>query len=154
MRKKQSSVKVQKHIPDSYTSDPETKIRIHRQIGELNELQEVGELTKKLVDQFGYVPVELTDFMHKTLFDQFVAMIHVDQITDLSNSTKLRVEREFSEQLYAEDIIASLPKESPIQPMFRLNRWMFEMQPKPENHLEVWNGFLEPLTKKLQESKE
>lgn len=98
--------------------------------------------------------MELTDFMHKTLFDQFVAMIHVDQITDLSNSTKLRVEREFSEQLYAEDIIASLPKESPIQPMFRLNRWMFEMQPKPENHLEVWNGFLEPLTKKLQESKE
>ena len=128
--------------------------RIHRQIGELTKLDEVEELTGQLVDQFGYVPSELTDFMHKTLFDQFVAIIHVDQITDLSNSTKLRIEREFSEQLYAEDIINSLPKESPIQPMFRLNRWMFEMNPKPENHLEVWNQFLEPLTKKLQESKE
>jgi transcription-repair coupling factor (superfamily II helicase) len=152
--KKQSSIKVQKHIPDSYTSDPETKIRIHRQIGELTNLQEVETLTAMLVDQFGYVPDELNDFMHKTLFDQFVAMIHVDQITELTNSTKLRVEREFSEQLYAEDIVVSLPKDSPIQPMFRLNRWMFEMQPKPENHLELWNRFLEPLTKKLQESKE
>jgi transcription-repair coupling factor (superfamily II helicase) len=59
--KKQSSVKVQKHIPDTYTSDPETKIRIHRQIGELTSLEELEELTTKLIDQFGYVPEELTD---------------------------------------------------------------------------------------------
>jgi transcription-repair coupling factor (superfamily II helicase) len=152
--KKQSSLKVQKHIPDSYTSDPETKIRIHRQIGELTSLQELDELTTKLIDQFGYVPEELTEFMHKTLFDQYVNVLHVDQITELASSTKLRVEREFSEQLYAEDIMVALPSDSPVQPMYRLNRWMFEMQPKPQNHLFVWNSFLEPLSKKLQESKE
>lgn len=152
--KKQSSVKVQKHIPDSYTSDPETKIRIHRQIGELTSLQVLEQVTTTLIDQFGYVPDELLDFMHKTLFDQFIAMLHVDQITELTSSTKLRVEREFSQQLFAEDIMVSLPKDSPIQPMFRLNRWMFEMKPIPNNHLAVWNEFLEPLTKKLQESQE
>jgi transcription-repair coupling factor (superfamily II helicase) len=145
--RKQSSIKVQKHIPDEYTTNPETKIMIHRKIGDLQSSEDYQSLLSELEDQFGYVPDSLKEFMQKTLFDQFVVDLHSDQIQEAGNSIRIRIEREFSEQLLAEDIMQSLPQDSPIQPMYRLNRWMFE----GPSQLELWNHFLEPLTQKIKQ---
>jgi transcription-repair coupling factor (superfamily II helicase) len=145
VERKQSSIKVQKHIPDEYTSNPETKIMIHRKIGELQTTKELQSLRQELKDQFGYVPDVLKNYMEKTLFDQFIVALRVDQIQENTNSILLRVDRAFSEGLLAEDILISLGESTLIQPMFRLNRWMFE----GPTTLEDWNQFLEPLTHKL-----
>jgi transcription-repair coupling factor (superfamily II helicase) len=145
--RKQSSIKVQKHIPDEYTSNPETKIMIHRKIGELSSSEDYLKLLDELKDQFGYVPDSLKEFMQKILFDQFIVELHSDQIQEAGTSIRIRIDREFSEQLLAEDIMQSLPQDSPIQPMYRLNRWMFE----GPSQLESWNHFLEPLTQKIKQ---
>ena len=146
--RKQSSIKVQKHIPDEYTASAETKILIHRKIGELQTSEDYHILIQELTDRFGYVPDELKVFMQKTLFDQFIVDLHIDQLQEAGSSIRIRLEREFSEQLLAEDIAQSLPKDSLIQPMFRLNRWMFE----GPHQLDVWNQFLEPLTQKINQA--
>jgi transcription-repair coupling factor (superfamily II helicase) len=148
IERKQSSIKVEKHIPDDYTSNPETKIMIHRKIGELTSAEEFLTLIDELTDQFGYVPSSLKEFMQKIMFDQFIVQLHVDQIQEASNVIRLRVDREFSEQLLADDVMKTLPTNSSIQPMYRLNRWMFE---GPSN-LEEWNLFLEPLTQQINQT--
>jgi len=148
IERKQSSIKVEKHIPDDYTSNPETKIMIHRKIGELTSAEEFLTLIDELTDQFGYVPSSLKEFMQKIMFDQFIVQLHVDQIQEASNVIRLRVDRDFSEQLLADDVMKTLPTNSSIQPMYRLNRWMFE---GPSN-LEEWNLFLEPLTQQINQT--
>jgi transcription-repair coupling factor (superfamily II helicase) len=148
IERKQSSIKVEKHIPDDYTSNPETKIMIHRKIGELTSAEEFSTLIDELTDQFGYVPSSLKEFMQKIMFDQFIVQLHVDQIQEASNVIRLRVDRDFSEQLLADDVMKTLPTNSSIQPMYRLNRWMFE---GPSN-LEEWNLFLEPLTQQINQT--
>jgi hypothetical protein len=82
------------------------------------------------------------------MFDQFIVQLHVDQIQEASNVIRLRVDRDFSEQLLADDVMKTLPTNSSIQPMYRLNRWMFE---GPSN-LEEWNLFLEPLTQQINQT--
>lgn len=148
VERKQSSIKVEKHIPDDYTSNPETKIMIHRKIGELSSTTDFAELITELTDQFGYVPNSLKEFMQKIIFDQFVVQLHVDQIQEANETIRMRVEREFSEQLLADDITKTLPKDSLIQPMYKMNRWMFE---GPSN-LAEWNLFLEPLTQQINQT--
>jgi hypothetical protein len=93
------------------------------------------------------VPDSLKEFMQKILFDQFIVELHSDQIQEAGTSIRIRIDRDFSEQLLADDIMQSLPNDSPIQPMYRLNRWMFE----GPNQLESWNHFLEPLTQKIKQ---
>lgn len=148
VERKQSSIKVEKHIPDDYTSNPETKIMIHRKIGELSSTTDFAELITELTDQFGYVPNSLKEFMQKIIFDQFVVQLHVDQIQEANETIRMRVDREFSEQLLADDITKTLPKDSLIQPMYKMNRWMFE---GPSN-LAEWNLFLEPLTQQINQT--
>jgi transcription-repair coupling factor (superfamily II helicase) len=147
IERKQSSIKVEKHIPDDYTSNPETKIMIHRKIGELSSSLQYSNLITELTDQFGYVPESLKAFMQKIIFDQFVVQLHIDQIQEANEIIRLRVDREFSEQLLADHITKTLPSNTTIQPMYRLNRWMFE---GPSN-LEEWNLFLEPLTQQINQ---
>jgi transcription-repair coupling factor (superfamily II helicase) len=147
IERKQSSIKVEKHIPDDYTSNPETKIMIHRKIGELSSSVDFTSLINELTDQFGYVPDSLKAFMQKIIFDQFVVQLHIDQIQEANETIRLRVDREFSEQLLADHITKTLPSNSTIQPMYRLNRWMFE---GPSN-LEEWNLFFEPLTQQINQ---
>jgi transcription-repair coupling factor (superfamily II helicase) len=148
VERKQSSIKVEKHIPDDYTSNPETKIMIHRKIGELSSMADFAGLITELTDQFGYVPDSLKEFMQKIIFDQFVVQLHIDQIQEANEMIRMRVAREFSEQLLANDISSTLPKDSSIQPMYKMNRWMFE----GPNNLAEWNLFLEPLTQQINQT--
>lgn len=150
VERKQSSIKVEKHIPDDYTNNPETKIMIHRKIGELSSTTEFAGLITELTDQFGYVPDSLKEFMQKIIFDQFVVQLHIDQIQEANETIRMRVDREFSEQLLADDITTTLPVGSLIQPIYKMNRWMFE----GPNNLVEWNLFLEPLTQQINQTNE
>jgi hypothetical protein len=77
-----------------------------------------------------------------------VVQLHIDQIQEANEMIRMRVAREFSEQLLANDISSTLPKDSSIQPMYKMNRWMFE----GPNNLAEWNLFLEPLTQQINQT--
>ncbi|MCR5113499.1 MAG: transcription-repair coupling factor [Acholeplasmatales bacterium] len=71
---------VNRTIPESYISNDDTRIKIHKKIDKLESLDQMNDLIKELTDRFGEPGEELVIYMKEKVMGVYADMLGVDRI--------------------------------------------------------------------------
>jgi len=109
-------IEVETHIDDSYVSENELKIEIHKKINEINSYKKLLEIKAELEDRFGKINETLTIYMYEEWFEQLAKLKHIETVRETKNFIELVVEEEYSNKIDGEDLFENAFK---ISNMFR-----------------------------------
>ncbi len=134
---KQSVIKISKHIPDEYVSDEAIKIDIHRKIKNVKNSKDIDDLIVEMKDKYGRVPMNLVEFMYKTIFDKYAQLYEVDQIEDKNNYISLRLSRKASLVIDGETLLMAAYKVSKDIDLSFKNSRVFIVLKNKKDYLKV-----------------
>jgi len=147
-RIKNSSIKVSKHIPNSYVSDEEIKVEIHRKIRSISNMLQVKELVDELEDKYGRIPNNLINSMYKSLLDKHLSYYNASVEQDTTYKMILKLSSEGSKNIDGERIVYSAYQvSSAITIQYKRNRYLIVIDKKKagDNYLKLANVFFEKI---------
>lgn len=109
-------IEVSKHVDDSYVSDDDVKIYIHKTIDTINSKKRRDEVMQELTDRFGKLNDEILLYINKKYFDS-LCQNKVEDIIENDFKVKIIFSKEFSEDVNGKNmmkIIYSLGKDFSI----------------------------------------
>ncbi len=82
--KKEASYKINisKHVSDKYVNDDDIKIYIHKEIKQINNLEEKQKVEKELEDRFGTLTNEIKIYINKQYMESLAKQVDVESITE------------------------------------------------------------------------
>ena len=89
-------VEVSKHIDDSYVSDDDIKIYIHKTIDTIDSKERKNEVIDILTDRFGKLNDDIILYINKKYFDYLCEKCKVEDITENDFKAKIIFSKEFS----------------------------------------------------------
>ena len=98
------NINVASHIKDSYVSDEDVKIEIHKKINSIDSVASLNEVKKELEDRFGPVDDDLFVYMNEQLFESYVNRVGIIRIFDNSIYREVYFDRKSSENINYEDL--------------------------------------------------
>ncbi|MFA5719767.1 MAG: transcription-repair coupling factor [Acholeplasmataceae bacterium] len=81
-----------RHIKESYISNDDVRLEIHKRISSVNTLNDLNNLTIELKDRFGQIDDELMEYMYEKLFRKLSSKLGVEKV----NKTKLDLSLQLS----------------------------------------------------------
>lgn len=109
-------LEVETSIEDSYVSDEEIKIEIHRKINEIDSLNKLKEIYKELEDRFGKVSESLEIYMYEEWFEKLAKELSIKQIKQTKNSIEISLPKELTEKIDGQKLFMDV---SSLTRMFR-----------------------------------
>ena len=94
-----NTIEVSKHVDDSYVSDDDIKIYIHKTIDSINSKERRDEVIDILTDRFGKLNDEIILYINKKYFDYLSEKCKVEEITENDFKAKIVFSKEFSEKM-------------------------------------------------------
>ncbi len=98
------NLNVASHIKDSYVSDEDVKIEIHKLINGINSFESFKETQKLLEDRFGPCDSELISYMEEQLFENLCKKLGVLRVFDNSIYREIFLDKESSSKINYEDL--------------------------------------------------
>ena len=92
-------IEVSKHVDDSYVSDDDIKIYIHKTIDSINSKKRRDEVIDILTDRFGKLNDEIILYINKKYFDYLSEKLKVEEISENDFKAKIVFSKEFSEKM-------------------------------------------------------
>ena len=86
---KQPLLSVTTHIDDSYVSEDELKIEIHRKINEIDSKEKFDEVRYELEDRFGKINEDIIIYMYEEWFEKLAYKIKVSRVNQTKNSIEM-----------------------------------------------------------------
>lgn len=77
------------HIDDSYVSEDELKIEIHRKINEIDSKEKFEEVKVELEDRFGKLSEEIIIYMYEEWFEKLAYKVKISNVHQTKNSIEL-----------------------------------------------------------------
>ena len=77
------------HIDDSYVTEDELKIEIHRKINEIDSEEKFIEVKRELEDRFGKVNEDIVIYMYEEWFEKLADKIGLSKVNQTKNSIEL-----------------------------------------------------------------
>ena len=97
-------INVSTHIDDSYVSEDDLKIEIHRKINEIDSYNKFVAVKEELEDRFGRLNDELIIYMYEEWFEKLVNRLKISKVKQTRNSIELYFPAEVVKKLNTEDI--------------------------------------------------
>ncbi|MBO7079466.1 MAG: transcription-repair coupling factor [Bacilli bacterium] len=91
-------IEVSKHVDDSYVSDDDVKIYIHKTIDTINSKEKRDEVIQELTDRFGKINDEILLYINKKYFDSLCINCKVEDIIENDFKVKIVFSKAFSEE--------------------------------------------------------
>ncbi len=98
------NLNVSSHIKDSYVSDQDVKIEIHKLINSIDSFETLKNVKISIEDRFGPCDNDLISYMNEQLFENFCKKLGVLRIFDNSIYREVFLERDISAKLDYEDL--------------------------------------------------
>lgn len=77
------------HIDDSYVSEDELKIEIHRKINEIDSAEKFNEVKLELEDRFGRLNEEIIIYMYEEWFEKLAYKVRISNVHQTKNSIEM-----------------------------------------------------------------
>ena len=97
------NINISSHIKDSYVSDEDVKIEIHKKINTIDSYDSLLEVKKELEDRFGPVDDDLFVYMNEQLFESFVSRIGIVRVFDNNIYREVFFDKKISESINYEE---------------------------------------------------
>ena len=97
--KDDETILTKREISKDYISDDEVRLEIHKRIAKVSNLNEINNLIVELEDRFGYVTLELKEYMYEKLFYKLANKLGVEKIDKTSTDITLIITKEKSQEL-------------------------------------------------------
>ena len=94
-----SLIKVETHISDTYVSDEEIKIEIHKMINEIDSYQKLEDVKKTLEDRFGQITKEIEIYMYEEWFEKLAERLKITKVTQNNRFVLLWLPEEMSSKI-------------------------------------------------------
>lgn len=109
-------INVATHIEDSYVSEEDLKIEIHRLINTIDSKKKLDQVKIELEDRFGKINEDLFIYMHEEWFEKMARKIPVKNFRQTKNTMELSFTKEVIERLDMEQLFVDACQ---ISMMFR-----------------------------------
>ena len=70
----------ERHIKETYISNDDVRLEIHKRISDVNHLNDLNNLTIELTDRFGIIDEELMTYMYEKLFRKLSSKIGIEKV--------------------------------------------------------------------------
>ena len=97
-------INVETHISDSYVSDEELKIEIHKMINGITDYNKLLQVKEELEDRFGKVSDNILIYMYEEWFEALANKLKINRVIMKKNVIELYIEKEISEQIDGEQL--------------------------------------------------
>lgn len=97
-------INVETHISDSYVSDEELKIEIHKMINGITDYNKLLQVKEELEDRFGKVSDNILIYMYEEWFEALANKLKINRVIMKKNVIELYIEKEVSEQIDGEQL--------------------------------------------------
>ena len=112
-----SLVEVETHIDDTYVSDEDIKIEIHKKINEIDGYKKLLEVKHELEDRFGKISQELEIYMYEEWFEKQAHTLGITTVRQSDREIEIELPRELSDKIEGDKFFI---KAYNINPRFRL----------------------------------
>ena len=112
-----SLVEVETHIDDTYVSDEDIKIEIHKKINEIDGYKKLLEVKHELEDRFGKISQELEVYMYEEWFEKQARSLGITTVRQSEREIEIELPRELSDKIEGDKFFL---KAYNINPRFRL----------------------------------
>ena len=112
-----SLVEVETHISDSYVSDEDIKIEIHKKINEIDGYLKLQEVKSELEDRFGKISEEIEIYMYEEWFEKQALELGIDTVRQSDREIEVELPEKVSNNIKGEDFFITAYR---INPRFRL----------------------------------
>ena len=95
-------IEVSTHISDSYISDVELKILIHKKINEVKDETTLNDIRDELSDRFGKISEEMEIYMYEEWFEKIAKSLGINKVVTMKNNIDIELPCELSSKLDGE----------------------------------------------------
>ena len=100
------------HIDDSYVSEDELKIEIHRKINEIDSKEKFDEVKVELEDRFGKINEDIIIYMYEEWFEKLATKVKISNVHQTKNSIEL---------VFQMDVVAKMDTEELFMDAFQVS---------------------------------
>ena len=97
---------VDTHVDDSYVSDEDIKIEIHKLINSIDNKEDLLKVKEELSDRFGTVNQELDIYMNTELFEKLVKKLGIREVIDNNSYIEIVFDKDKSSSLDYEELFS------------------------------------------------
>ena len=95
-------IEVSTHISDSYISDVELKILIHKKINEVKDETTLNDIRDELSDRFGKISEEMEIYMYEEVFEKIAKSLGIKKVVTMKNNIDIELPCELSSKIDGE----------------------------------------------------
>ena len=95
---------VSTHIEDSYVSEDDLKIEIHRKINEIDSKEKLEEVKSELEDRFGRISEDMLIYMYEEWFEKLANVIGLKRVSQTKNSIEMVFPNEVVSKLKVDEV--------------------------------------------------
>lgn len=100
----QVSLNVETHIDDTYVSDDQLKIEIHKIINQIDSLENLEIARGKIEDRFGRISESLQIYMYEELFESMKKKKGIELVKQTDKFIELSFNKEYSNHIKADEL--------------------------------------------------
>ena len=100
----------ERHIDQSYISNDEVRLEIHKRISTINNLNDANNLVIELEDRFGRVTDELKEYMYEKLFRKLSSQLGVEKTLKSKIDLTIILSIDASKQVNGEKLFMAIEK--------------------------------------------
>ena len=114
----QPLIDVETSINDSFVSDEDLKIEIHKKICSIDSYESLNEIKNELEDRFGKLSEDLIIYMHEELFEKQAKELNINHIKQTKNSVEITLDKDLTNKIDGETLFFET---SNLSRMFRFS---------------------------------
>ena len=94
-----SLIDVETHISDSYVSDEDLKIEIHKKINEIDSFEKMQEVKREIEDRFGKLPNNLLIYMYEEWFEKLAQKLNIVKVLQTDKIIEIELPEDISNKV-------------------------------------------------------
>ena len=112
-------INVSTHIKDTYVSNEDLKIEIHRKINTISSRDTYNSVKNELEDRFGKLDEDMLIYMHEEWFEKLAHQLNIINVRQTRNYIEMIFDKTLINYISLDDLFM---KSFSITPMFRFNK--------------------------------
>lgn len=111
-------LEVNNHIEDSYVTEENIKIEIHKMINKIHDEQSLIDVKNELQDRFGNINDDINNYMYEVLFENLAKQINIFKVTQTRKDITITLSEEYSNSIEGDKLLIITYN---INPKFRIS---------------------------------
>lgn len=111
-------IEVETSISNSFVTDEELKIEIHKKINSINSDNSLNNIKEELEDRFGTLNENIVIYMHEELFEKMANELKINKVKQMKNFIEITIPNEIVEKINMQTLFIEVSK---LSRMFRFS---------------------------------